>query len=417
MAVFRYSARDGGGAATRGEIEAASRKLALRRLTARGLKPISVSDAAADTSDGGEEGKGPKGGVRLFARSPSVELDRRVTLPFLTALKELLACGIQAGDALQLMSARLNDPSQKLLATRLWDDVRQGRSLSEACRKQAKVFDDSMVSLIEAGEATGNLNNVLGRLVKNLEETKEIRSKLVAALAYPSFLMVVAVGLVLLFLFFLLPRIQGLLTSLGGNLPWSTKLLIGLAEWSLSYGWIVAIGLVFGVVATLSWRKTEAGRLAFDQWTLRLPWLGPFLRDVQVLRLTQVLSLLLENGITMVQSLHMTERSLSNRSMRQRFVEARSKVTEGASLSSALKGTGYFDGMALDIFTVGENTGNVVPGLKQLTRQYSERVDRAIKAFIGVTSIGVLVFVFLFVGLVALGIISAVFQLSTSLSG
>lgn len=416
MPVFRYSARDGGGAATRGEIEAGSRKLALRRLAARGLKPISVSDASADTSDEGEKGKGAKGGLRLFAPR-AVELDRRVTLPFLTGLKELLACGIQAGDALQLMSARLNDPSQKELATRLWDDVRQGRSLSEACRKQSKVFDDSMVSLIEAGEATGNLNNVLGRLVKNLEETKEIRSKLVAALAYPSFLMVVAVCLVLLFLFFLLPRIQGLLTSLGGNLPWSTKLLIGLAEGSLAYGWIVAIGIVFGVVALLSWRKTEAGRVTFDQWTLRLPWLGPFLRDVQVLRLTQVLSLLLENGITMVQSLHMTERSLSNRSMRQRFVEARSKVTEGASLSSALKGTGYFDGMALDIFTVGENTGNVVPGLKQLTRQYAERVDGAIKAFIGVTSIGVLVFVFLFVGLVALGIISAVFQLSTSLSG
>src|SRR5690606_5557555 len=134
---------------------------------------------------------------------------------------------------------------------------------SEAFRKQNKVFDDGIVSLVEAGEATGNLNNVLGRLVKNMEETKEIKSKLAAALAYPVFLMFIAFCLVLLFLFVLLPRIQGLLTSLGSNLPTSTKRLIGTAEWTLAYGWIVAIGLVFAVVATISWRKSEAGRRSF----------------------------------------------------------------------------------------------------------------------------------------------------------
>ncbi len=400
----------------RGELDAPSRKLALRKLSGMKLRPISVSESGLVQ----EEGKSGSKLGSLFSGSREArarKLDTRVTLPFLTALKELVSCGVQAGDALQLMSARLNDPSQKRLASLLWDDVRQGRSLSEACRKQTAVFDDSMVSLIEAGEATGNLNNVLGRLVSNLEETKEIKSKLSAAMAYPAFLMVVAFGLVLMFLFFLLPRIEGLLTSLGGNLPWSTKLLIGMAELALSYGWLVILLGAIGVVSLLSWRKTNAGRIRFDELLLSIPLLGPFLRDVQVLRMTQVLSLLLENGITMVQSLHMSERSVTNFAMREKFAESRARVTEGSSLSGAFKQTGYFEGMALDIFTVGENTGNVVPGLKQLARQYTERVDKAIKSFIGVTSIGVLLFVFVFVGLVALGIISAVFQLSGSLSG
>lgn len=415
MPVFKYSARDASGASTRGEVEAVSRKLAVRKLSAQGLKPISVAESGSKLA-GAKKSEGFN--LSFLTKSgKSGKLDGNVTLPFLSALKELLACGVQAGDALQLMSARLNDPSQKRLANVLWDDVRQGRSLSEACRKQTQVFDDSMVSLIEAGEATGNLNNVLGRLVANLEEAKAIKGKLSAAMAYPSFLMVVAFGLVLLFLFFLLPQIEGLLASLGGDLPLSTKVLIGLADFALSYGWLIVIAGLFGVTALLSWRRTKAGRLRFDDIILGLPLLGHFLRDVQVLRMVQVLSLLLENGITMVQSLQMSERSLTNHAMRKRFVEARGKVTEGSSLSSAFKGTGYLDGMALDIFTVGENTGNVVPGLKQLSRQYSERVDKAIKSFIGVVSIGVLIFVFLFVGLVALGIISAVFQLSGSLSG
>lgn len=415
MPIFKYSARDASGSSTRGEVDALSRKLAVRKLSAQGLRPISVSESGLKAA-GSAKGEGFS--LSSLTRSGKAgKLDGKVTLPFLSALKELLACGVQAGDALQLMSARLNDPSQKRLANALWDDVRQGRSLSEACRKQTDVFDDSMVSLIEAGEATGNLNNVLGRLVANLEETKEIKSKLSAAMAYPSLLMFVACLLVLLFLFVLLPQIEGLLASLGGDLPLSTKLLIGMADFALGYGWLVVIAGVFCVTGLLSWRRTKAGRLRFDELILGLPVLGSFLREVQVLRMVQVLSLLLENGITMVQSLQMSERSLTNHAMRKRFVEARGKVTEGSSLSGAFKGTGYLDGMALDIFTVGENTGNIVPGLKQLSRQYAERVDKAIKSFIGVVSIGVLIFVFLFVGLVALGIISAVFQLSGSLSG
>lgn len=415
MPIYKYNARDTAGVATRGEVEAASRKLAIRKLSANGLKPISVSETTGE-ADKNQDRTGLFANFSFGAKSQKARIDSKLTLPFLNALKELLSCGVQTGDALQLLSTRLNDVSQRKLAMLLWDDVRQGRSLSEACRRQSKVFDDSMVSLVEAGEATGNLNNVLGRLVQNLEASKEIKAKLSSALAYPSFLMLVAIVLVLLFLFFLLPQIQGLLTSLGGNLPVSTRILIWMAESTLSYGWIVIIAGVLAVVSTLSWRKTAAGRIKCDELILKLPIFGHFLRDVQVQRLTQVLSLLLENGITMVQSLHMSERSLTNHSMRGQFAEARSKVTEGASLSSAFKGTGYFDGMALDIFTVGENTGNVVPGLKQLTRQYTDRVDKWIKTFIGVVSIGVLFFVFAFVALVAFGIISAVFQLSGSLS-
>ncbi len=419
MPAFKYNAKDATGLAVRGELEAPSRKIALRKLAAKRLRPISVSEALVEGAADQESRKKRSAAqwISTLRGRDKVQLSRSVALPFMSALKELVACGIQAGDALQLMATRLNDPAQKYLAMRLWEDVRQGRSLSEAFRKQDKVFDDSMVSLIEAGEATGSLSNVLVRLVASLEDSKAIKAKLFSALAYPMFLMLIAIGLVLLFLFFLLPRIEGLLSSLGSNLPWSTKLLIGSANWTLSYGWIVAIAVVFGIVSLISWRKSTHGRRSFDEFILKLPGLGPFLRDLQVLRLSQVLTLLLENGITMVQSLAMTERSLTNMAMRERFAEARSKVTEGSALSSAFKATSYFDGMALDIFTVGENTGNIVPGLKQLSRQYGERVDAAIKAFLGVVSIGVLLFVFVFVGLVAMGIISAVFQLSSSLSG
>ena len=418
MPIFKYNARDAGGASVRGELEAANRKLALQKLGARKLKPVSVAEA----STGAKGGHGSSFKLKSFltqkvSLKSKVTLNRKLALPFLSALKELLACGIQAGDGLQLMSQRLNDPSQKHLASKLWEDVRQGYSLSEAFHNNSSVFDESMVSLVEAGEATGSLTNVLSRLVSNMEASKQIKSKLVSALAYPIFLIFIAFCLVLMFLFFLMPRIQNLLDSLGGDLPVSTQILIGAAEWSIAYGWIVVLGLVIGISLLISWRKTPKGRSSFDAFTLRIPFLGNFLRDLQILRLTQVLSLLLENGITMVQSLTMVERSMTNFAMRDSMNEVKNKVTEGASLSGSFKATGYFDGMTLDIFTVGENTGNVVPGLKQMVAQYGNRIDAAIKAFLGVISVVVLIMVFLFVGLVAIGVLSAVFQMSSSLSG
>ena len=416
MPSFTYSAKDLSGESVRGSIDAANRKVALQKLTAQKLRPLSVNE----TNELRVGKVGLFGFSSLFrsnSSKPKVKvLNRSVALPFLTGIREMLNCGIQSADALRMMSTRLSDPQQKLLATNLWDELSQGRSLSEAFRKQPKVFHESVVSLVEAGEATGNLKNVLTRIVESMEEQKAIRGKLVAALSYPCFLILVAIGLVFLFLFSLLPRIEGLLASLGGNLPASTKILIATADGLLNYGWIAAIGIALVVALLVSWRKSPTGRFKFDALLLRIPGAGRIVRDTQILQFTQTLSLLLENGIIMVQALAMAERSLSNYSMRSTFSEARTKVVEGVALSTAFRTTGYFENMALDVFTVGENTGDVVPGLRQMSRQYSEMIDKFVKTLLGFISTGVLLGVFAMVGMIAFGIISAVFQLSSSLS-
>ncbi|MDG2254644.1 MAG: type II secretion system F family protein [Opitutaceae bacterium] len=417
MPSFSYSAKDLKGESVRGSIDAANRKIALQKLNAKQLRPLSVSEVGAEAAKRSRASSL----TSLFGGKSDAVQDKALTsslaLPFLTGIRELLKCGIQSADALRMMATRLSEPKQKLLASRLWEDLRQGRTLSETFRKQPKVFSESVVNLVEAGEATGNLSNVLTRLVESMEERKAIRSKLIAALSYPCFLIVVALGLVFLFLFSLLPQIEGLLASLGGDLPTSTKLLIALSDGMLKYGWIGAIGIALVVGSLASWRNSEKGRAKFDALILRLPGVGRFIRDSQVLQFTQTLTLLLENGIIMVQALVMAERSLFNLSMRKSFSEARVKVTEGVTLSAAFKSTGFFEDMALDVFTVGENTGDVVPGLRQMSRQYSEMIDKFVRVSLGIVSTGVLLGVFAMVGMIAFGIISAVFKLSGSLSG
>ena len=231
---------------------------------------------------------------------------------------------------------------------------------------------------------------------------------------YPITLLVVAFGVVLFFLFFLLPKLQGLFTSLGGKLPLSTQILIGLADFALKYGIFVAGAAIFGAITFWRWRATAAGREASDAWALKVPLLGSFSVSQTVLSISQTLSVLLENGITTVEALKMTARQIGNVVHRQSFNEAIDRVIEGEGLSRALERTHCFPPLVLDQLAIGENTGNIVPSLKKISVNYQKIVSGQLSLFTKVLASGVLMGVFIFVGFLAFSIVSAVFQLSAS---
>jgi len=219
---------------------------------------------------------------------------------------------------------------------------------------------------------------------------------------------------ILFFLFFLLPRLQSLLTSLGGKMPTSTQLLIGVSTFAIHYGWFIAIAAVILGISIWRWRATPAGRVASDAWLIQLPLVGPFVISQTVLAFSQTLSVLLENGITAAEALRMTERQIDNRVHREAFKIATARVLEGEALSSALTRTGCFPDLVLDRLAVGENTGSVVPSLQAIARTYQKLISNQLSIFTKVISSGVLMAVFLFVGFIAFAIVSAVFQVSAS---
>ncbi|MGH8016968.1 MAG: type II secretion system F family protein [Opitutaceae bacterium] len=425
MPTFTYSARDSGGTVTSGRLEADHRKSALRQLSARGLVPVRLQEGGASVArkqaEASEEAAKASGWRSFLTEKIGGSKDsrggfsRKDRLPFLRALSDLLTAGVQTGDAVRMLSKRLSGGSQKKIATAVWDGLSQGRSLSQALREHSDVFDEASISLVEAGEATGNLGEILKRLVADLEERAELKSKLVGAMAYPVFIVLVAVAVVLVFLYFLLPRIQTLLAGLGGKLPFATRLLIGMSEFLVTWGPVILIGAVLGGVAIFAWRKTPKGRAVVDDRVLGLPGLGSFLRDSDLLRLAQTLALLLENGITTLTALTLTERTILNTTIRRSFNEARLKIAEGLPISAALRATGYFPDLVTDILVIGDNTGNLVPGLHEVSRYYRRRQSRQLNFFVGALSIAVLMVAFVFVALIAFGIILAVFQLSANL--
>jgi type II secretory pathway component PulF len=420
MPRFAYTARDRAGSPAAGDLEAPTRKEALRLLAARGLQVSAIQESAAPRSAAkATQAKPAK--APAPTRSSSVltssrpDAPRRADcLPFLEALHDLATSGLSAGESVRLLSVRIQEPRLRLLCAGLWTRISEGAQLSRAMSDYPEVFESSITNLIQAGEATGSLNDTLARLIEHLSEQKELRRQLLAALAYPLFMVVVACGVILFFLFFLLPRLQTLLTSLGGKMPMSTRILIGVSDFALHYGLFVAIAFVFGAASFWRWRMSEPGRVATDAWMLRLPLLGPFAVARTVLSFSQTLSVLLENGITAAEALRMTERQIENRSHRAAFNAAIGRVLEGEALSLALGRTGIFPELVLDRLAVGENTGNVVPSLKQVAQAYQKKISQQLSMFTKVIASGVLMAVFIFVGFIAFAIVSAVFQVSAS---
>ena len=420
MPNFTYTARNRTGATVSDTVDAPTRKDALRLLAARGLTPITVSEASARPTSGTRK---PVSGSAPLAPRPSplapkppaaASLTTRERLPLLEALVDLTTSGLSAGESVRMLSARVKDPRQRLLCGLLWEQLSEGAQLSRAMGSLPAVFDGSTINLIQSGEATGNLNDVLLRLITHLQDQRDLRQKVLNSLAYPAFMMVVAGGVIIFFMVFLLPRLQTLLNSLGGELPTSTRLLLGLSDFALNYGIFVIIAAVIFGVSFWRWRGTEPGRLQTDAWALRLPLLGPFSISQTVLAFSQTLSVLLENGITTSEALRMTERQIQNRVHRAAFDTATDRVLEGEALSAALARTDCFPDLVLDQLAVGENTGNLVPSLKKIAVAYQKSITQQLNAFTSIIATVVLLGVFSFVGFIAFAIVSAVFQLSSS---
>jgi type II secretory pathway component PulF len=404
MARFDYTARDRAGQTVSAAVEAPTRKDALRLLAARNLQPIRVDEAA-----------GAKPRVREKAAAKATGVSKKTErLPFLEALHDLTTSGLSAGEAVRLLSVRIKDPALKALCGGLWERIGEGVPLSRAMGDFPETFDTGIVNLIQAGEATGSLNETLERLIGHLTQQKEMRAQLTTALAYPVMMVFVAMGVILFFLFFLLPRLQSLLDSLGGTLPVSTQILIGISSFSIHYGVFLVIAALFAAGSLWRWRSTEEGRLKTDAWLLRLPMVGPFIVSRTVLTISQTLGVLLENGINASEALRMTERQIDNRVHRRAFGEATARVLEGEALSVALGRTGCFPDLVLDRLAVGENTGNVVPSLKDIGRTYQKAITTQLNTFTRIFATAVLMCVFIAVGFIAYAIVSAIFQVSTS---
>lgn len=424
MAQFDYKARNREGVMVSGRVDASERKSAMRKLQADGLSPVTITAAAGKSMKGLGKISDKLKGLNSNKRSktepsagskPSRAKLEHIGLAVMKRLMELHGSGLPAGDSIRILSQRLNQKDQKSLATALWRDLSEGATLAGAMARHSKYFSSSVCYVIEAGEATGNLTPILRKVIEHLEEKEAIRKKMLASMAYPGFICTVAIAVVILFMTVLLPKIQGILDRLGGEMTWSTRLLIEGSALLKTGGPVILVALILGIIGLQQWRQSEAGQRKTDRWLLRLPLLGKIFYYSDLFQSCSLVSTLLESGINTTETLQLTERTVANLELRDRFHTARGEVNEGLSIAQAFRRNNFMPDMAVDILTVGEDTGNLAQSMNEITRGFRDELTTRLGMLTNIVSTGALAAAFILVALIALGIVTSVFQVSRSL--
>jgi type IV pilus assembly protein PilC len=214
----------------------------------------------------------------------------------------------------------------------------------------------------------------------------------------------------------LLPQIQGMMDRLGGEMTLSARILIDGSTMIAKIGPFALIALIVGLFGFQQWRRTEKGRRRSDSWLLKVPLLGKIFLYGDLFQVGNLISTLLESGINTTETLRLTERTVKNTDLRERFNIARGQVNEGLSIAQAFQRNQFMPDLAVDILTVGENTGNLAHSMNEITKSFRNELTARLGQLTALVSTGALICAFVLVALIAMGIVTSVFQVSRTLS-
>jgi len=408
MPVFAYQALQAGGGKTSGEIEALSRQDAFNRLRQQNLQPFQLAmkgaeaaaAAAAGVSDGGEN-----------------FLSRQQVLLFTEGLCDLLEAGLKLDRALQVIEQRQDKSVLRNVAASARQSLREGATFSAALKKASPSFSELYCNMVKAGEASGTVPKILKRQVEFLTMMGELQRRVTSALIYPSVIFAAGIGLLVIFMTFLLPQLTVMLTKTGKTLPLATRVLIAISEFFGSYWWVILIVLAASVLGFRHFTSKGEGLAWWDKTKLFLPGVGSLLRMRFYAQFTQTLSTLLNNGVSLMQAMQLIKNATPNVYLQGLLDRVADNVQDGAQLSRAIGRVQFFPPTLIDIVQVGETTGDLGAALERSAKNYDKQLSVVIERVTALIQPMVIVMVALFVGLVAYSMITGIMQTVSGLPG
>lgn len=417
MPLFEYRARDASGQSVVGEIDAADRKTAVTRLSSKGIRPLKLEQKhhVAKTEDADSETLNLYAGDAKTKRSLIKASKETLVLQFLKRLVTLLSAGLSLGDATMLLQQRLTDPELKALSSRIWKHLSEGRTLAAAMGTEGELFTSAQCHLVEAGEASGNLVPVLTRMVRHLEESQAVRKRLIASLSYPMIIVGVATIVIGVVIGFLIPRIEEMVTQLGGELFVLARWLLAGSNFLLKFGPVAIVLIAVGAFLLNRWRKTTVGRRSTDLWILTMPVLGKINLYSNVYSTSNLMSTLLGSGVNTTEALRLVERTIKNVILKAKFSAARKQIQEGVSISGSLQNVHFMPDLAMDILAVGENTGDLVTSLEDINTIYRDELTKRLDKLTTQVAAVALTIAFSIVAIIAFSVALSVVSVSQSL--
>ena len=388
---------------SRGEIHqqaasAASEKEVRERYGQQGYLVYSVKPRTAAT--------------RLAAKGKKLNLER--FLIFNQQFVTLIRAGLPILKSLDLLAERLTDPKLGPYIRAVRDDVRNGALLSDAFRRQP-AFPKIYATSVLAGEKSGSLTEVLDRYIGYQRISLAVKKKVLVSLMYPCVLIVLVVILMTFLVTYVVPTFSTLYTSMNATLPAMTQALIAIGTTARSYVIAFAVALVAGIFGFRWWSRRDAARATVDRIKLRVPVAGPIWLKYQVAQLSRILSTLLTGGIPLVQAMETAAESLNTPLLSQAVEKAGKKVREGQPLSSSLKASGLFPGLAIDMIEVGESTGALPAMLNSVAEFFEDDVNTRMSAALSLIEPAIMIFMGGFVAFVLISLYLPIFSLADTI--
>jgi general secretion pathway protein F len=369
MPDFQYTARETSGQQTTGVLTASSKQDALNALASQSLFPIRIDLAESTKSE---------------QKFVSKRVSPRHLCVFYTQLADLLRSGVPLLRSLDLLSKQSVNQTLKLVLQDVRGQVADGTHLADSMRPHPKVFTELAVSMIRAGEEGSFMEDVLKRIAIFTEHQQELKNKVVGAMVYPLFLLVMGGLIVSGMLIFFVPKFEPIFERMGerGELPWATTALLSFSHFAQHY-WIVGFGgMALGIFLLVQWIKTPEGHLQADKFRLKAPGLGPIVRSLAVARFCRILGTLLRNGVPILQSLRIAKDATGNIVLSEAISTAAENISEGKSLARPLEASGQFPEEVVEMISVGEEANNLEQVLIDVADNMERRTNRLLEMFV-----------------------------------
>jgi len=413
MKAFRYQAIEGNGAPVQGEIEAADRKSALQLLGARGLFP-SVLESCAPAGEAAARPAltPPQHASRMRAGG---RVSGKDITAFTREMGALLGAAIPIPQALDGLGEEEENPALRAIVLQIADSVRKGAALSAALEEHPKLFDKLYVSMVRVGEEAGVLPKVMADLAELLEHEDELRGEVLAAVAYPVFVLCFGFVTVAVLLTVVMPKLFSMLTEMATTLPLPTLILLHVSGFIRDY-WIPLLAGAIGAMAGLRWfLRTPRGAEKRDAIKLRLPVLGAVYRAAALSRFARTLGTLAKSGVSLLPALKIVENTIGNLVLGKLIARVAEETRGGDSLAAPLRKLGIFPNTVAQMISVGEESG-MLPEMLLKVADIEERHMRAhTKTLVSLLAPALILVVGAMVGFMVISILLPIFSMSQAL--
>jgi len=318
----------------------------------------------------------------------------------------MIDAGLPVVQCLEILGAQQQNKVFQRVLFEVREDVEAGSALNEAFKKHPKVFDNLYCNLVAAGEAGGILDTILQRLSIYIEKAVKLKAAVRSAMIYPVVVVTVAILVVVVIMWKVIPTFASLFAGVGAKLPVPTQIVIAISNFLGRWGWLCILLIIGIAIAFRMYYKTENGRYLIDKIMLKSPIFGIVLRKIAVARFCRTLATLVSSGVPILEGLDITARTSGNAIVEEAILKTRKSVEEGKTLTEPLAASGVFPGMVTQMISVGESTGALDAMLSKIADFYEDEVDEAVAnlmsllepviiVFLGVTIGGIVVAMYL----------------------